>query len=577
MKTARLGTAGVLGVFLAMVIAALGTSPVRAQPADPPPAAAVEPAAVDPAPAAVDPAAAAKAAPAAADPAAAAAAAPAAADPAAAVAVDAAAAAPAAAAADPAAAAVDPAAVDAAAAVAAPAPPASDDGGGYPVDFLWTIVAAILVFFMQAGFALVETGFTRAKNTVNIMMKNLMDFAIGSIAFFMVGFGLMFGAREGFFGTTHFFGSGFDGQAWPYAFLLFQTVFAATAATIVSGAMAERTKFTSYLIYSVMISVIIYPIFGSWAWGGLFHGGGWLEAPEGGWLASLGLPGFIDFAGSTVVHSIGGWAALAGAIVLGPRLGKYGKDGKARPIRGHNMALAALGVFILWMGWFGFNAGSTTGVTGGGTEIYGGAGKAFALIAINTNLAACAGAVVAMILAWTKAGKPDIGMSLNGALAGLVAITAPCANVTPMSAIIIGTIAGGVVYASINFFERMKVDDPVGAISVHGVCGAWGTLAAALFHHGGFSWAQLGTQAIGVTAAFVWSFGIAFLLFKVLAKTVGLRVSAEDEIEGLDITEHGNEAYPTDDRGGRVVEGLAAATATAMAASAPLVEAHEAG
>ena len=420
------------------------------------------------------------------------------------------------------------------------------NGGGFPVNYLWTIVAAVLVFWMQAGFALVESGFTRAKNAVNIFMKNLMDFAMGSIVFWAVGFGLMFGVTNGLFGTTGFFLDGYDSDTWTFAFLLFQTVFAATAATIVSGAMAERTKFKAYLVYSVVISALIYPVFGSWAWGGLFKGGGWLEAPDGGFLAGLGLPGFIDFAGSTVVHSIGGWAALAGALVLGPRLGKYGADGSRRPIRGHSMALATLGVFILWMGWFGFNAGSTTGVTGSGSDPYGGAGKAFGLIAVNTNLAACAGAIAAMAATWLKTGKPDIGMSLNGVLAGLVAITSPCATISPGSSVVVGLIAGVLVVLAVQAFEAIKVDDPVGAVSVHGVCGAWGTLAAAIFNHGGFSAAQLATQAIGVVVAFVWSFGMAFLLFKLLSKTIGLRVAPEDELEGLDITEHGGEAYPED-------------------------------
>ncbi|MCA9674874.1 MAG: ammonium transporter [Kofleriaceae bacterium] len=431
------------------------------------------------------------------------------------------------------------------AAVADAGDPTSDVGGAFPVNFVWTIVAAILVFWMQAGFALVEAGLTRAKNTVNIMMKNLMDFAVGSLAFWAVGFALMFGVSNGLFGKSGFFLSGMD-QPWDYAFLLFQTVFAATAATIVSGAMAERTKFSSYLIYSFVISAFIYPVFGSWAWGGLYHGGGWLEAGEGSLLASWHLPGFIDFAGSTVVHSIGGWAALAGALVLGPRLGKYDKQGRARPLRGHNMAFATLGVFILWMGWFGFNAGSTTGATGGGDSLYGGAGKAFALIAVNTNLAACAGAVVAMFFIWVRTKKPDIGMTLNGVLAGLVAITSPCATVTPLSAIMIGGIAGGLVIVACAFFEKVKVDDPVGAVSVHGVCGAWGTLSAGIFNVNGFSWAQLGTQAIGVTAAFVWSFGLCYILFRVLKATIGLRVSAEEETEGLDLSEHGSECYPGD-------------------------------
>lgn len=413
--------------------------------------------------------------------------------------------------------------------------------GGYAVDALWTVVAAILVFWMQAGFSLVEAGFTRAKNTVNILMKNLMDFSIGSIVFWAIGFGLMFGVSNGFVGTSGFFLSGHRDDTWSYTFLLFQTVFAATAATIVSGAMAERTKFVGYLIYSVVLTGLIYPVFGSWAWGGLFDGGGWLEAPEGGLLSKWGLPPFIDFAGSTVVHSIGGWAALAGAMVLGPRLGKF--DPKAPPIRGHSMALATLGVFILWMGWFGFNAGSTTGVTGG-ADPAGGAGKAFGLIAINTNLAACGGALVATAITWAKVGKPEISMALNGALSGLVAITSPCATVSPLASIIIGGIAGLVVVFAVEFFENRKIDDPVGAISVHGVCGAWGTMAAALFHTDGFKPEQLVTQAIGVSAAFMWAFPVALLLFKLVEATVGLRVSEEDEIDGLDISEHGGEAYP---------------------------------
>jgi Amt family ammonium transporter len=392
-------------------------------------------------------------------------------------------------------------------------------------NYVWTLIAAALVFFMQAGFAMVETGFTRAKNAINIMMKNLMDFCAGSIAFWAVGFGLMFGtSATGWFGTSGFFLSDFTPgeDPWVLAFWMFQVVFAATAATIVSGAMAERTKFVGYLIYSVVISAVIYPIFGSWAWGGLLNGKGWLE--------SLG---FIDFAGSTVVHSVGGWAALAGTLVLGPRLGKYTQEGKIRPILGHNMPLAALGVFILWLGWFGFNPGSTTA-----------ANKDIALIFVNTNLAAAAGCILAMATSWVKFGKPEIGMSLNGALAGLVAITSPCATVTPLSAVLIGAAAGVLVVLSVLFFERLRVDDPVGAISVHAVNGAWGTLAAGLFHVNGFEWGQLGVQALGVLACFLWVFPTAFVLFKAIAKTVGLRVSPEEELEGLDITEHAGVAYP---------------------------------
>jgi Amt family ammonium transporter len=335
----------------------------------------------------------------------------------------------------------------------------------------------------------------------------------------------MFGVSKfGWIGTSGFFLSDFKpgGDPWVLAFWMFQAVFAATAATIVSGAMAERTKFSAYLIYSVFVTGLIYPIFGSWAWGGLFKGGGWLE----------GL-GFIDFAGSTVVHSVGGWAALAGAIVLGPRLGKYGKDGSVRPILGHNLPLAALGVFILWLGWFGFNPGSTTA-----------ANKDIAMIFVNTNLAAAAGAVLAMFTSWLKFGKPEVGMSLNGALAGLVAITSPCATVTPLSAVFIGSVAGVLVVLSVLFFDRIRVDDPVGAISVHGVNGAWGTLAAGIFNMGGTSFKIIGVQLLGIAVCFVWTFGIAFILFKVIQKTVGLRVSPQEEADGLDYSEHGGTAYP---------------------------------
>ncbi len=420
------------------------------------------------------------------------------------------------------------------------------NAGGYPVDYLWTAVAAILVFWMQAGFSLVEAGFTRAKNAVNIFMKNVMDFAIGSLTFWAVGFGLMFGASTGWIGTSGFFMSGLGDSNWNYVFLFFQTVFCATAATIVSGAVAERTKFVGYLAYSVVLSALIYPVFGSWAWGGLFNGGGWLEGGEGSMLASMGLPGFIDFAGSTVVHSVGGWAALAGAIVIGPRIGKFGKNGEPRPIRGHSMALACLGVFILWMGWFGFNAGSTTGVTGGGTEPFGGAGKALAFIAINTNLAASAGAIAAMIASWKSAGKPDIGMTLNGALAGLVGITAPCASVAPWSAVVIGFVAGFLVVWAVAFLENsLKIDDPVGAISVHGINGVWGTLAAGMFGPSA-SMKQMATQLIGIGACFLWTFTTAFVMFKIINQTIGLRASQEDEIDGLDLSEHGAEAYPAD-------------------------------
>lgn len=392
------------------------------------------------------------------------------------------------------------------------------------LNFVWTMIAGFMVFIMQAGFAMVEVGFTRAKNACNILMKNLMDFSVGAIVFWAVGFGLMFGATNGFFGTTDFFFSGAsgDGEAWNYAFWLFQVVFAATAATIISGAVAERTKFSAYLAYSALVSAFVYPVFGSWAWGSLYNGGGWLE----------GL-GFIDFAGSTVVHSMGGWLALAGAIVVGPRLGKYDKSGRVKPIPGHNIPLAALGVFILWFGWYGFNPGSTTT---GDTSI--------ALIAVTTTLAAAAGATMAMLATWLKYGKSDIGMTMNGALAGLVGITAGCANVTPLSAVIIGAIAGVLVLFSVLFFDRIKVDDPVGAVSVHGVCGAWGTLAAGLFDSAGFSLKTVAVQLTGIGACFLWAFGIGLIMFKLIDLVIGMRVSREEEMAGLDYTEHGASAYP---------------------------------
>lgn len=396
------------------------------------------------------------------------------------------------------------------------------------INIVWTCIAAFLVFFMQAGFAMVEAGFTRAKNAVNILMKNLMDFSVGTIAFFLIGFGLMFGKTNGLFGTTLFGLSGVEpGADWNWTFLIFQTVFAATAATIVSGAMAERTKFVGYLVYSFFITLFIYPIFGSWAWGGLLDGGGWLEKL-----------GFLDFAGSTVVHSIGGWLALAGAIILGPRIGKYGPDRKPKAILGHNIPLAALGVFILWFGWFGFNPGSTT--VGDGSIGY---------IAVTTNLSAAAGAIVAMCVSWVIMKKPDASMALNGALAGLVSITAPCDGVTPVGAIVIGAVGGVLVVSSVLFIDHvLKVDDPVGAVSVHGVCGLWGTLAAGLFnmesglfYGGGLK--QLGVQALGAGTAFVWAFGLGLILFYAISKTIGLRVTPEEELKGLDIGEHGMEAY----------------------------------
>ncbi|MEA5014903.1 MAG: ammonium transporter [Candidatus Limiplasma sp.] len=393
-------------------------------------------------------------------------------------------------------------------------------------DTIWVLLAATLVFFMQAGFAMVETGFTRAKNAGNIIMKNLMDFALGSLVFWAIGFGLMQGASlGGWIGTPDFFirGSYGPGTIPTAAFVIFQTVFAATAATIVSGSMAERTKFVSYCIYSVVITAVIYPISGHWIWGG-------------GWLSQLG---FHDFAGSTAVHMVGGIAALIGAKALGPRIGKYGADGKPKAILGHSITLGALGVFILWFGWFGFNPGSTLSATGDGAL------RSMSDIFVTTNLAAAAGATVAMVVTWVRYKKPDVSVTLNGALGGLVAITAGCDAVSPWGAALIGAIAGVLIVAAIELLDKkFKIDDPVGAVPVHCVCGAAGTLMVGLFavdgglfYGGGFK--LLGVQLLGVAAVAVWVTVTMVILFGVLKKTVGLRVSAAEEIAGLDSEEHG--------------------------------------
>lgn len=396
------------------------------------------------------------------------------------------------------------------------------------IDTVWVLLAAFLVFFMQAGFALLEAGFTRSKNAINIMMKNVMDFVIGTLGFWAIGYGLMFGEGTPFFGLSGFFISGGDdvGTLPVMAFWLFQLVFAATAATIVSGAMAERTKFNAYLIYSVCITALIYPIFGHWVWGG-------------GWLAGMG---FTDFAGSTVVHSVGGWAALVGAWMLGPRKGRFGSGGESTPIPGHSAALGTLGVFILWLGWFGFNPGSQIAAHGANAD-------AIALIAANTNIAAAAGAAAAMVTHWILKGKPDLGSTLNGALGGLVAITAPCAFVTPLASLIIGLVAGPLIVFSTGWLESLKIDDPVGAVPAHLVNGVWGTLAVGLFALDGGLFSGGGAslliaQVIGVVACAVWTAGTAFIMFSAIKATVGLRVSEEEEDAGLDSWEHGASAYP---------------------------------
>lgn len=403
------------------------------------------------------------------------------------------------------------------------------------LDTIWVLIGGILVFWMQAGFAMVETGFTRSKNAGNIIMKNLMDFAIGSIVYWILGFGLMFGKDiMGLFGGSLWFSSGSIehlGLTLPKeAFLFFQTVFCATAATIVSGAMAERTKFISYCIYSLVISAVIYPVVGHWVWGG-------------GWLFNLG---FHDFAGSTVVHSIGGWCALVGAAIIGPRIGKYTKDGKAIAIPGHSLTLGALGVFILWMGWFGFNPASS--LSGTNVELN-------SRVFITTNLAAAAAATAAMLITWFKYRKPDVSITLNAVLAGLVAITAGCDVVTPVGAIIIGILSAFIMIYGIEFIDtKLKIDDPVGAVGVHCLNGVFGTLAVGLFAYhsdtlglfygGGFKY--LGIQAVGVLAVAAWTLTTAFILFKTIKATVGLRVSRKEEIRGLDLEEHGIESSYAD-------------------------------
>lgn len=392
------------------------------------------------------------------------------------------------------------------------------------VDSIWVLLGATLVFFMQAGFAMVETGFTRAKNAGNIIMKNLMDFSVGTLAFWFIGFGLMFAGDGPFVGGLDLFIQGDYGTGIPSgAFIIFQTVFCATAATIVSGAMAERTRFSSYLLYSLIISAVVYPISGHWIWGG-------------GWLSQLG---FHDFAGSTAVHMVGGVAALVGAKIIGPRIGKYGKNGKVRAIPGHSLTLGALGVFILWFCWFGFNGGSTLSMTGDESLI------SASNIFVNTNIAASASSTAVMIITWARYKKPDVSMTLNGVLAGLVAITAGCDIVSPAGAFYIGLISAFVVVFGIEFIEKLlKIDDPVGAIGVHGLCGAAGTILTGIFaldggllYGGGFS--LLAVQIIGVLSVAIWVGITMFIVFTIIKKIVGLRVSRSEELAGLDLKEHG--------------------------------------
>ena len=403
------------------------------------------------------------------------------------------------------------------------------------VNMLWVFLGAVLVMFMQPGFAMVETGFTRAKNAGNIVMKNFVDFMIGSPLFLLVGYAVMFGGDGAFMGTTGFFNpTSIDIEQTqaltPELFIFFQTVFCATAATIVSGGVAGRTKFSVYCMISAFVSLVIYPVSGHWIWGG-------------GFLANMG---FVDFAGSTAVHSVGGWIALIGAIMVGPRIGKYNKDGSANAIPGHSITLGALGVFILWFAWFGFNCGSTLAVNGD-----------IGHIAMTTNLAACVGGLTVMFFTWIRYGKPDVSMTLNGVLGGLVGITAGCQVITLFGSIAVGIICGLVICFLVPFVDnKLKVDDPVGAVSVHCGCGVVGTLLVGLFadfmpgtssevlglfYGGGFS--LLGVQIVGVLAVAAWAIGTSYVFLLVLKKTIGLRVERKVEIEGLDVHEHGCEAY----------------------------------
>ena len=397
------------------------------------------------------------------------------------------------------------------------------------VNTMWTLIGAALVFFMQAGFAMVETGFTRSKNAGNIIMKNLMDFSIGTPLYWIVGFGIMFGTQSAVFGGIDLFTRGDytailpDGVSF-FTYFIFQTVFCATAATIVSGAMAERTKFSAYCIYSAAISLIIYPVSGHWIWGG-------------GWLAQIG---FHDFAGSTAVHMLGGVCALVGAAILGPRIGKYNKDGTPNAIPGHSITLGALGVFILWFCWFGFNGGSTVSMTGGAAELAG-------LVFFNTNLAAAVATCTVMIVTWIRYKKPDVSMTLNGSLAGLVAITAGCDCVRPWAAAVIGICSGFAVVFGVEFVDKiLKVDDPVGAVGVHCINGALGTILTGVFASN--SWLAdagmsrgkfIGIQCLGVVSTLAWGAAAITIVFMLIKKTIGLRVTAEEEISGLDLPEHG--------------------------------------